>query len=173
MHPILTIALPAVLWWTKGWIMFMAMTPVRPWQMRKPRLHGMLTALGGPAASMLLGLAVFTVMVAFIAAAGGTGEMGPGAMKALRLIKLAVVLNVFGAFFNLLPIPPLDGSSMVEFFLPRRVLPAWEAYRRYSWIVFAVLAFSKAFDRAMAPFFALTGSLLGVGESLGNWMARG
>lgn len=172
-HPILTIALPAYFYWTSGGLLFMAMTPVNPSRMRRPRLHGMLTALGGPAASMLLGIACFVAMVVFVVAAGGSDDMGPGALKALRILKLAVILNVFGAFFNLLPVPPLDGSSMLEFFLPRRMLPAWEAYRSYSWIVFAALVLTGALDYLLKPVMLLTGDLVGLGVSLGNWMARG
>lgn len=172
-HPILTIAIPAYFWWTTGGVLFMAMTPVRPWQMRKPRLHGMLTALGGPAASLLLGIAAFVVMVAFVALAGGTGEMGEGATRALRLVKIAVLLNVFGAFFNLLPVPPLDGSSIVEFFLPRRFLPAWESYRSYSWIVFAILVLTDVLGKLLDPVLDATAEVVGLGISLGNWMARG
>lgn len=172
-HPILTIAIPAYFYWTSGGLLFMAMTPVNPSRMRRPRLNGMLTALGGPAASMILGIACFAAMVAFVVAAGGTADMGPGALKALRLIKLAVLLNVFGAFFNLLPVPPLDGSSMLEFFLPRRMLPAWEAYRSYSWIVFAVLVLSNVLDKVLDPVMSLTGEAVGLGVTLGNWMARG
>ena len=172
-HPILTIALPAYFYWTSGGLLFMAMTPVSPGRMRRPRLHGMLTALGGPAASLLLGIACFVAMVTFVAAAGGSSGMGPGSLKALRLLDLAVILNVFGAFFNLVPVPPLDGASLLEFFLPRRMLPAWEAYRSYSWVVFAALIFTGVLDRLLRPVMLLTGGLVDLGISLGNWMARG
>jgi Zn-dependent protease len=175
-HPILTIALPAYFWWiTEGrGFLFMASTPVRPWQMRRPRLHGMLTALGGPAASLLLGIACFAIMVAFVVAIGGVGpETGPGQKKAILLMVLAVKLNVFGAFFNLVPLPPLDGASIVEFFLPRSLRPAWEGYRSYSWIVFAVLAFSGILGTILMPVMDATSDLVELGLGLGNWISRG
>jgi Zn-dependent protease len=167
-HPILTIALPAYFFWIthgRGWL-FMASTPVRPWQMRRPRLHGMLTALGGPAASLLLGIACFAAMVGFVAFGGGDG-------RALDLLRLAVGLNVFGAAFNLLPIPPLDGSSIVEFFLPRSFLPAWNGYRSYSWVLFAILMFTGVLSGVLAPVMAFTGALVDLGVDLGRWIARG
>jgi len=167
-HPILTIALPAYFFWIthgRGWL-FMASTPVRPWQMRRPRLHGMLTALGGPAASLLLGIACFVVMVAFVAFGGGEGRF-------LGILRLAVGLNVFGAAFNLLPIPPLDGSSILEFFLPRSCLPAWNWIRSYSWVLFAVLMFTDVLGSLLQPVMEFTGLLVEVGVDLGKWMARG
>jgi Zn-dependent protease len=165
-HPIMTIALPAYFWWTSGMVLFMATTPVRPWQMRRPRLHGMLTALGGPAASLLLGVACFLAMVVFVAAGGGEGT-------ALRLFRLAVILNVFGAAFNLLPIPPLDGSSILEFFLPRGLLPAWNAYRSYSWVLFAVLMFTGVLGRILGPVMLVAKDLVELGVALGGWIGRG
>jgi len=173
-HPILTVALPAYFYWTSGGVLFMASTPVRPWQMRRPRFHGMLTALGGPAASLLLGLACFVVLVVFVVAVGGAGpDMSPGSAKVLEILGLAVLLNIFGAFFNLVPIPPLDGSSLLEFFLPRRLLPAWHAFRSWSWIVFALLMVSGILDRVLGPVMDVTGEFVNLGVALGNWMARG
>lgn len=175
-HPIFTIAIPAYFWWAtegKGFL-FMAMTPVRPWQMRRPRLHGMLTALGGPAASLLLGIACFAAMVLFVVAIGGIGpETGPGQKKAILLLVLAVQLNVFGAFFNLVPVPPLDGASIVEFFLPRSVRPAWDAFRSYSWIVFGVLMFTGVLSKLLLPVMELTGDLVNLGLVLGDRIAGG
>jgi len=167
-HPILTIALPAVFWWMtngRGYL-FMASTPVRPWRMRRPRLHGMLTSLGGPAASLLLGIACFVAMVAFVALGGHAG-------RALHLFRIAVGLNVFGAAFNLLPIPPLDGSSILEFFLPRSLLPAWNWFRANSWMLFAALMMTGILGRLLAPVMNLTDDLVDLGVSLGRSLAHG
>jgi Zn-dependent protease len=133
----------------------------------------MLTALGGPAASLLLGMACFVAMVVFVAAAGGSEDMGPGATKALRLLKLAVLLNVFGAVLNLLPIPPLDGSSILEFFLPRGLLPAWSVFRSYSWVLFVILMATKVLDRVLEPAMKLTGAMADLGIALGNGISGG
>ncbi len=173
-HPILTIALPAYMYWTTQSFLFMASTPVSPRNMRKPRLHGLLTALAGPVASLLLGLVALVAMVVFVAAVGGvrTG-MDPGHFRVLKVLVLAVHLNVFGAFFNLVPIPPLDGGFLVEYLLPRSALRAWEGFRGFSWILFAVLVFSGILGDLLEPVMEKTYALAGFGISLGNWIAHG
>ena len=126
----------------------------------------MLTSLGGPAASLLLGVAAFAAMVAFVALGGREGRV-------LHLFRLAVGLNVFGAAFNLLPIPPLDGSSILEFFLPRSVLPAWSTLREYSWFLFAALMFTGILGSVLGPVMDVTDGVVDLGVSLGRWLAHG
>jgi Zn-dependent protease len=173
-HPILTIALPAYMYWTSRSFMFMAMTPVSPRRMRDPRLHGMLTALGGPAASLLLGIVCFLGMIAFIVAVGGVRrDSAPGTLRTLELLMTAIELNVFGAFFNLVPIPPLDGAALLEFALPREWLPAWYGFRSKAWILFALLVFSGILGELLRPVTALTVALVELGVALGNGFAGG
>ena len=47
----------------------------------------------------------------------------------------AVSMNVGLAFFNLLPIPPLDGSHVVEEFLPADLQPAWKQLEYFSFMI--------------------------------------
>jgi Zn-dependent protease len=74
-----------------------------------------LTAAAGPLANLLIALAA------------GLGLYLSGGALA-RLCQTLVVLNVLLACFNLLPIPPLDGSRIVEGLVPERLRPAWEAF---------------------------------------------
>jgi Zn-dependent protease len=50
----------------------------------------------------------------------------------LELVFRFGIINVILAAFNLLPIPPLDGSALIERVLPRRLLPQWRTIRQYS-----------------------------------------
>jgi Zn-dependent protease len=126
----------------------------------------MLTALGGPAASLLLGIACFAALVASVAAGGGPGRVRD-------LLRIAVELNVFGAAFNLLPIPPLDGSSILEFFLPRSALRAWNGLREYSWVLFGALMFTGVLSKALAPVMRLTRDLVDFGVEAGGRLGHG
>jgi Zn-dependent protease len=49
-----------------------------------------------------------------------------------HLLVLMIVINVSLAIFNLLPIPPLDGSHVAEALMPYRWRPAWETFARFS-----------------------------------------
>lgn len=81
--------------------------PVDEGNFENPRWHGLQTAIAGP-----LSNAILAVSIAYIGRVmGATGF-------AAELIQLAVYLNIFLMFFNLLPIPPLDGSRILRLFLP-------------------------------------------------------
>ena len=53
-------------------------------------------------------------------------------------LQMLTLLNLYFMFFNLLPIPPLDGSSIIAFFLPMRLLPKWYRIQRYALPVFMI-----------------------------------
>jgi Zn-dependent protease len=128
-----TVVLPALLAVAGGGAVFgyAKPVPVRPSQMRRPRDHGLLTALAGPATNVVLAvLAAVALRV--------TGAT-PGTPLGDVLVAVGVV-NVLLAAFNLVPLPPLDGSAVVERLLPERALPGWHRLRRYSLpLVFAVV----------------------------------
>lgn len=75
----------------------------------------------------------------------------------------ASVLYVFGAInlllaaFNLLPLPPLDGSAVVERLLPKRWLPRWYRLRRWSIVVLlaVVVLLGSATDGVFDPILDL------------------
>jgi Zn-dependent protease len=173
-HPIYTIALPAVLFWTSGAFMAAAWTPVNPSKMRRPRLHGLLVSLGGPAANLLVSLGAFLVLAAGILAVGGIHEGTPkGGLRVLDILYMAVQLNLFLAMFNLIPIPPLDGSDLVGFLLPARLRLHWEGFRRYAWIVFLILLATNVLDRVLGPATRIAGSAVEFAVAVVNGVARG
>ncbi|MEG0757241.1 MAG: site-2 protease family protein, partial [Raoultibacter sp.] len=54
-------------------------------------------------------------------------------------IPLFGLINLFLMFFNLLPIPPLDGSSIFAFFLPEKYLPQYYRIQQYALPVFMLV----------------------------------
>jgi len=82
-----------------------------------------LTAAAGPLSNLLLAVLLTTaygLLLRYapdlVALRGGLGQ----------LLVLMIYLNVNLALFNLLPVPPLDGSRIVDGFMPLRLRPAWE-----------------------------------------------
>lgn len=93
--------------------------PVNPGRMRRPRDHGMVTSLAGPAVNIALAV----VAGFFLGDLRGLGQQAIFAFGAI---------NVVLAAFNLIPVPPLDGSAIIERVLPPRLLPRWYQLRKYS-----------------------------------------
>jgi Zn-dependent protease len=140
--PFWTILLPAMMIFYTGRAFGMAKpVPVNPRNMRSPRNHSLLTSLAGPATN--IALAAVAIVCLRLAYAGqfqlvGDSVMFRGSeapMGATLLVNLGIA-NVVLAAFNLIPIPPLDGSAVLERLLPRQWLVPYLRLRRYSFFVF-------------------------------------
>lgn len=103
--PLLSLGLSGGTW------LFVAAKPVffEPGRCRKPRVARILVALAGPLSNALLALAV-AVVYRLVAGVPTIGD----------LVYRGVVVNALLAVFNLLPIPPLDGSHFWLSFIPER-----------------------------------------------------
>ena len=73
---------------------------------------------------------------------------------------LMVVMNVGLAVFNLIPIPPLDGSKLLYLFLPNRYLQGFFWLERYGMIVLMVLVLLDVIPRIMSPVVSLLVGLI-------------
>lgn len=94
--------------------------PYNPYNIRHP-LGEALVALAGPATNILLAVVFAGVMRA---------GFGAGDMAVTQLLYTIVGTNVLLALFNLLPVPPLDGSKVLAMFLPRSLRVSYEQTRR-------------------------------------------
>lgn len=138
--PFGTILLPAVLAFAGGAVFGYAKpVPVRPGRMRRPRDHGLVTSLAGPATNIVL--AVAAALILRLLGPERVGQaFGDGAIWVRVLVSVGII-NVILAAFNLIPVPPLDGSAIIERFLPERWLPRWNQLQRYSMILVFGLVF--------------------------------
>jgi Zn-dependent protease len=135
--PFWTIILPAMMVFTTGRAFGMAKpVPVNPARMRSPRNHGMLTALAGPATNLVIALVAVVLFRSLPEASLFDRRSETGLTLLGDLVFLLGLSNVILAAFNLLPIPPLDGSSVPERLLPERWLVPYLRIRQYSFFIF-------------------------------------
>ena len=89
----------------------------------------MLVALAGPAVNAVLA-AIFAVVFIKVIRPGlpAVGTFSTGA----EIVFYAGLVNVWLCIFNLIPIPPLDGSVLFERLLPARYWPTYLRYRQYT-----------------------------------------
>lgn len=116
--------------------------PVNSRNFRNYRRDMILVALAGPLSNFLMAaVAMFLyLLVAY--------RVAPGQMTEMLMLLLSIVINVNITLmvFNLLPIPPLDGSRLWSSFLPGRWAYTLEQYSRYITMGLLVLSFSGALD---------------------------
>lgn len=109
--------------------------PVNQRRLDNPRFGMMAVALAGPLSNLILA-AIGAVLLGAMARIGATGDVF--AFIALNLSNF-VLINVFLALFNLLPIPPFDGSHIVEGLLPRGAARAYARLRPYGFPLLFIL----------------------------------
>ena len=131
--------------------------PTNPYFYRIGARRGLLwTSLAGPAANLLLSLvfAVLLVAVFFTGAFSGVPHLS-------RIIEVTFQLNVVLAVFNLLPIPPLDGSKVLAGILPGRQAELLDRLERLGpFLLLFVLLSGIADGIIRAASTAVTGLLL-------------
>ncbi len=101
--------------------------PVNKWRLRNPRYGMMAVAAAGPGTNFVLA-AIGAVVLGFSVSAdidAGAGDFGLLSTGLLYFISI----NIFLALFNLLPIPPFDGSHVLEGLLPPAAARAYEKIR--------------------------------------------
>jgi Zn-dependent protease len=108
--------------------------PINPMLFRKPRRDTILVSAAGPASNLVLATLLGYLLIS-LAAIGNAPTLSPF----LAMLAYGVLINLVLAFFNLLPIPPLDGSRIVAsaFNLRSRVFK----YDRYGFLIILALAF--------------------------------
>ena len=101
--------------------------PVNQRRLRNPRFGMMAVAAAGPLTNLVLAAVGAVALGLLVRSAGvGAGTSFPG----LNLQNF-IFINLFLALFNLLPIPPFDGSHIVEGVLPRRIARGYARLRPY------------------------------------------
>lgn len=107
--------------------------PVNPLRFRRDvpmRFGNVLVSAAGPISNLIL--AVICSLAFGLLLRSGKAEVGGGALS--FFLEQGLHLNVALFVFNLLPVPPLDGSRVVDSFVPYRLRPYWDQYAQYGGI---------------------------------------
>jgi Zn-dependent protease len=106
--------------------------PVNPARLRSPRNQGLLVSLAGPATNFVL--AVISALV-FVAVFRTTFNASFNPSVLSRAVLFFSVVNIGLMVFNLIPLPPLDGSVLFERLLPARFWPRYLRIRPYTMLI--------------------------------------
>jgi Zn-dependent protease len=145
--PIMTVIVPLALAFSGTGMIFGGArpVPVSYHRLRHPLRDMMLVALAGPASNFLLAI----LFVTAYKAATSLGGYAPDQLMGRVLMQSAWV-NVLLAVFNLVPIPPLDGSRVMAWLLPASLRPSYVALERFGLLlVVAVVFFVPGFSQML------------------------
>lgn len=118
---------------------------------RNPKLGMAATAFAGPASNILLALVLMPVwgVLAAIAWHVNAGVGQTVCYYAAQIVTTTAYLSLSLAVFNLFPIPPLDGSKIVEAVLPTRVYYQIMRYERYGMILLFIAVWTGVLSKPM------------------------
>jgi len=105
--------------------------PFNPQNLRDPERQTMWIAAAGPLTNLFLAL-VGALVFRLVGTAGG---------EVSRLLFIFILVNVILAVFNLLPLPPLDGSKVLARFLPPRAREVYRSMEAYGVLILLVIFF--------------------------------
>ena len=131
--PFGTVALPLLMLLAGGPVFaFAKPVPVYLGNLRHPKRDEVLVSLAGPASNLLLAVLAALIMrgVGIADATAGMGEVAPGHL--VYFLYIAIFMNLSLCFFNLIPLPPLDGSKVVCYFLKGEALERYYQVQRYA-----------------------------------------
>ncbi|HEU4402109.1 MAG TPA: site-2 protease family protein [Candidatus Polarisedimenticolia bacterium] len=172
-----TVVFPLLTFFASGWMMGWASTPFDPtWARRHPRRQAAMSA-AGPGANLLLALAAFVALKALLGAglfvpphhvsfghvvepAAGTPQ-GSLAFPIAFCLSVLLNLNVLLFLFNLIPLPPLDGTGIVQGLFPGTLGPLFESLTRNPMMsMFGLMVAWRLFDVIYPPAFDVLLQLL-------------
>lgn len=131
--------------------------PVNPRFFRKPARDMMWVALAGPLANLGLAVAFGLGMSLCLALWPQLlYSQTPTQLFLFQMCAQGVLVNFCLMWFNLIPLPPLDGSRVVANFLPFRLAMSYARLERYGFILLLVLLFSGVLGRVLGPLIRIS-----------------
>ena len=130
--------------------------PINPNKFRSYRSADIKVSLAGIAANLLLAVALTALIVALLNIQRVTGFENPIDLM-VELAWYGVSINLILAFFNLIPIPPLDGSHVIYHFIPAKWQSSYDRLGQYGLILIiaCVILVPGLFEFILTPVFKL------------------
>jgi len=138
-------------------------TPVNPLRWRNKDVANVMVSIAGILANLIIAVIAFAIFK-FLLMSGMIDLMSGSTQEPVILfLDNLLIMNISLAVFNLLPFPPLDGSKVLETFLPASMQPALEFLERYGYFLLILLIYMGVFGAIIRPIINFVHYLLLLG----------
>lgn len=140
--PFGTVILPLLMLAAGGPVFaFAKPVPVYLGNLKHPKRDEVLVALAGPASNILLAVIAALLARILLATAGSSSALLAVVPHVVNFLFTFLSVNLSLAFFNLIPLPPLDGSSILVPFLRGRALQTYYEIQRYAMPILIIVLY--------------------------------
>ena len=133
---------------------------VNPYNFRDPRRDNMKVAAAGPISNLLTAFVAIVVFIILkrigVISLPLSGVIG-------YLLYYLININIFLAIFNLIPVPPLDGSGIIEGLLKGEALRMYQQIRPYGFIILLLLLYLNVLHMIARPILSVVERILVLG----------
>ncbi len=126
-------------------------TPVNPLRWRNKDLANVMVSIAGILANLIIAICAFIILKVMLMTDAFRSIPPSVAEPVFLILERFLFMNVSLAIFNLLPFPPLDGSKILETFLPASAQPLLEMMEQFGFIILMILIYVGLFDLIMIP----------------------
>lgn len=133
---------------------------VNPYNLRDPRRANLFISAAGPGSNIIsacLGMVLFLILK-------NMGVFGRGAGSGIQVLLFIffyfIIINIYLAIFNLIPIPPLDGSGIIESVLKGEALYNYQKIKPYGFIILLFIIYLGVLDVIANPIISFVLNIL-------------
>lgn len=133
---------------------------VNPYNLRDPRRANIYISAAGPGSNIISasgGIVLFLILKNMGVFRGGAGS---GVEILLFIFFYFIVINIYLAIFNLIPIPPLDGSGIIEGVLKGEALYNYQKIKPYGFIILLLIIYLGVLDVIANPIISFVLNIL-------------
>jgi Zn-dependent protease len=135
---------------------------VNPYNLRDPKKANIFISAAGPASNILAALAATGIFLIL----KSTGIIAGGGIVILIIKNIFfyfIGLNIYLTIFNLIPIPPLDGSWILEEFLRGEALYYYQRMKPYGFFIILLLIVVGVLDLIASPILSIVAKIISLG----------
>ena len=133
---------------------------VNPYNLKNPRKDGMFISAAGPVSNIIsgfVGIVLFLILRSFGMVSLYTG----GGIEVLSyILYFFIIINIFLAIFNLIPVPPLDGSGIIEGLLHNEALEMYLKIKPYGFLILLIIIYTKVLNIIANPIMSIVNRIL-------------